>query len=200
MSGTQTPESHLRAPIDTERLVIRPATSDDIERTWAYRRLPKVNEWLAGTPTAFDEYRQLFTGPERLADTVIVELNDPLGGGGVIVGDCMVRVEDAWAQVDVAEHARGSQVELGWVLDPAQTGRGYATEAVRALIRYCFDELGARRVVANCFLDNERSWLLMERVGMRRELHARRDALHRSGRWLDSLGYAILREEFNSGR
>ncbi len=81
------------------------------------------------------------------------------------------------------------------MLDPAHTGHGYATEAVRELIRYGVEELGVRRVVASCFLDNTASWRLMERLGMRREVHAVRDALHRSGRWLDTVGYALLAEE-----
>ena len=112
----------------------------------------------------------------------------------------MLRREDAWAQLDVADQARGAQAELGWVLDPAYTGHGYATEAVRELLRYCFEDLGVRRVVANCFLDNDTSWRLMERVGMRRELHAVRESLHRSGRWLDTVGYAILAEEWSPVR
>jgi RimJ/RimL family protein N-acetyltransferase len=78
------------------------------------------------------------------------------------------------------------------VLDPSATGRGYATEAVRELVRICFEELGLRRVVATCFAENEPSWRLMERVGMHRELHAVRDALHRSGEWCDTYRYALL--------
>jgi RimJ/RimL family protein N-acetyltransferase len=108
----------------------------------------------------------------------------------------MLRVEDAWAQAEVAGQARDTQAELGWVLDPAYTGHGYATEAVRELLRYCFQDLGVHRVTANCFLDNHTSWRLMERVGMRRELHAVRDSLHRTGQWLDTVAYAILEEEW----
>ena len=133
--------------------------------------------------------------PARLATTVIVTLgHDP---AAPIIGDFMLRREDAWAQLDVADQARDTQAELGWVLDPAYTGHGYATEAVRELLRYCFQDLGVRRVTANCFLDNDTSWRLMERVGMRRELHAVRESLHRSGRWLDTVGYAILEEEWS---
>lgn len=183
----------LTRSIRTERLTIRPATTADVEATWAFRGLPAVGEWLTGTPSTLDEYRELFQDPSRLADTVIVELRPELGGQ--IIGDFMLRVEDAWAQLEVAERAKRGQVELGWVLDPAYTGHGYATEAVRALIGHCFDVLAVHRITANCFLDNEASWRLMERVGMRRELHAVRDSLHRSGRWLDTVGYAILRDE-----
>jgi RimJ/RimL family protein N-acetyltransferase len=99
----------------------------------------------------------------------------------------MLRREDAWAQREVADLARGRQAELGWVLDPAFAGHGYATEAVRELVRYCFQDLGVRRVTANCFLANDTSWRLMERIGMRREVHAVRESLHRSGEWLDTV-------------
>ena len=84
------------------------------------------------------------------------------------------------------------------MLDPAHTGHGYATEAVRALLRHCFADLGIRRVTANCFLGNDTSWRLMERVGMRRETHAVRESLHRSGQWLDTVAYALLAEEWRA--
>ena len=108
----------------------------------------------------------------------------------------MLRVENAWTRAEITGQARSTQAELGWVLDPARTGHGYATEALRELLRYCFQDLGVHRVTANCFLGNDTSWRLMERVGMRRELHAVRGSLHRSGRWLDTVAYAILQEEW----
>ncbi len=118
---------------------------------------------------------------------------------GPVIGDLMLRRRDAWGQHEVAEEARGVEAELGWVLDPAYAGNGYATEAVGELIRHCFEDLGLRRVVADCFLANEASWRLMERLGMRREVHAVGDSLHRSGRWMDTVGYALLAEEWGRG-
>jgi RimJ/RimL family protein N-acetyltransferase len=67
---------------------------------------------------------------------------------------------------------------------------------VRELLRHAVEDLGVHRVTANCFLDNDASWRLMERVGMRREAHAVRESLHRSGRWLDVVGYALLADEW----
>jgi RimJ/RimL family protein N-acetyltransferase len=184
--------------LHTERLTLRPAAEDDADATWRYRRLDEVKEWLTGCPDAVDGYRDLFSDPGRLATTVVVELRDDAGAtaGGDIVGDFMLRREDARAQFEVADRARGAQAELGWVLDPAHAGHGYATEAVHELLRYCFEDLGVRRVVASCFLDNDASRRLMERVGMRRESHAVRESLHRSGRWLDTVTYALLADEW----
>ena len=89
--------------------------------------------------------------------------------------------------------------ELGWTFDPAFGGQGYATEAVRALIGLCFGQLGLRRLHADCFFDSEPSWRLMERVGLRRELHSVRESLHRTRGWLDGLSYALLADERNPG-
>jgi RimJ/RimL family protein N-acetyltransferase len=200
---TTDPPGPIRRPVlerllHTERLTLRPATAEDAEATWRYRRLESVNQWLTGCPADLDGYRTFFSEPARLASTVIVILRHD--SAAPVIGDFMLRREDAWAQLGVADEARNTQAELGWVLDPAYSGYGYATEGVRELVRYCFEEVGVRRVTANCFLDNETSWRLMERVGMRRELHARRDSLHRSGRWLDTVGYAILKDEWSPSR
>jgi RimJ/RimL family protein N-acetyltransferase len=182
----------LDRALTTDRLRLRPATHEDAEATWAFRQLETVNEWLTGCPPDFNGYKALFADPQRLTTTVIVELPD-----GTIIGDFMLRREDAWAQLEVADRAAGTQAELGWVIDPAHSGRGYATEAVRAIMDFCFSDLGVRRIVANCFLDNVASWRLMERVGMRRESHAVRESLHRSGKWLDTVAYALLADEWH---
>ena len=177
-------------PVRTARLSLRRTTPDDLEATWEYRGLAEVGRWLTSASSTVDEYRAMFEDPERLAMLLVVELD------GAVIGDLMVKVGDAWAQAEVKEQARGVQAELGWVIHPDHTGHGYASEAVRELLRLCFDELHLRRVTADCFADNEASWRLMERVGMRREVHTLQESLHRSGEWLDGLGYALLADEW----
>lgn len=179
-------------PVRTERLAIRPAVEGDVDATWRFRRLPEVGEWITRAPTNRDDYVAQFLDLGRLAKTLVVELD------GVVIGDLMLKIEDAWSQAEVADRAQGVQAELGWVLDPAHGGKGYATEAVQALVRICFEELGLRRVSANCFADNTASRRMMERLGMRLELRTKQDSLHRSGRWLDGLGYALLAGEWRA--
>jgi RimJ/RimL family protein N-acetyltransferase len=179
-------------PIHAERLTLRPAVKSDLDATWRIRRLDAVNKWITAAPTDRESYRAHFEDPERLARTLVIELD------GVVIGDLMLLIGDAWAQSEVADQARGVQAELGWCLDPDQAGRGYATEAVAALIRLCFEDLGLRRVTASCFADNVASWRLMDRLGMRRESHTIRDSLHRSGEWLDGLEYGLLADEWRA--
>lgn len=179
-------------PVHTDRLTLRPAVVEDAEATWRVRRHEAVSRWLTAAPATLEEYRARFEDPKRLGKTLVVELD------GVVIGDLMIAVEDAWSQAEVAEQAREVQAELGWCIDPQHQGHGYATEAVEAVLRICFEDLSLRRVVANCFADNEASWRLMERLGMRRELHAVQESLHRSGRWLDGFAYALLAHEWRA--
>ncbi|HSJ91085.1 MAG TPA: GNAT family protein [Ilumatobacter sp.] len=182
-------------PVRTDRLLLRRATVDDGGAIWSIRSQPGVSDWLTRAAVDREEFVTYTTEPKRLAKTLVVELRDQ---PGTIIGDLMVSIQDPWAQFEVTDQARGVEAELGWVFAPEHGGRGYATEAVRAAMSICFDRLGLRRVVANCFADNESSWRLMERVGMRREVHTVRESLHRSGQWLDGLGYAILADEWRT--
>ncbi|MEV7430679.1 GNAT family protein [Nocardioides sp. NPDC092400] len=181
-------------PRRTERLVLRRAVPGDAAALWEVRRHPSAHEWLtAGVPDRAS-YAAELARHERLEHLLVLELD------GVVVGDLMLRITDAWAQAEVGEQALAVQAELGWVLHPDHAGRGLATEAAAELLRICFEDLGLRRVTAECFADNTASWRIMERLGMRRETHAVADALHRSGRWLDSYGYAVLAEEWHAAR
>ena len=184
----------LTWPVVTDRLSLRPAVAADADAVLAYRRLPEVNEYMTSAPSDAAEWAEVFGQEDRLSKTLVAEHD------GRVIGDLMIAVEDAWAQTEVRSQAEGVQAEIGWCLDPAYQGRGLATEAVVAVLTTCFDALGLRRVVANCFADNLASRRLMERLGMRRELHTVRESLHRSGRWLDGMGYALLADEWRTRR
>lgn len=60
-------------------------------------------------------------------------------------------------------------VEIGWRLDPAFWGGGFATEAAREVMRFAFCELRLDELVSFTAVGNERSYRLMERLGMERE-------------------------------
>lgn len=179
-------------PVRTDRLSIRPATADDADATWAHRRLESVAQWMTSWPRDREEYAERFADADRLGKTLVIEAGDR------VISDLMLAPKNSWAQTEVRARAAGVQAEIGWCLGPAYTGRGLANEAVAALIGICFDGLGLRRVLANCFADNAASTRLMERRGMRQEMHTVRESRHRSGEWLDGMSYALLADEWRS--
>lgn len=178
----------LTWPRTTERLTVRPATADDADAMFDYRSIDSVARWMTKLPTDVESWRGDFD--KRVPYALMIEF------GGEVIGDLFLKTEDAWAQAEVRDRAKDVFAEIGWCLTPAHEGHGYATEAVRELLAIVFDGLALRRVVANCFADNEPSWRLMERLGMRREAHNIGDTLHRNAEWYDGLTYALLADEW----
>lgn len=88
-------------------------------------------------------------------------------------------------------HRRG---EIGYWIARAAWGNGYATEAVRAVIAFAFDDLGLHRVDAHHFVENTASGQVMRKAGMRSE-GRRRGAFFRAGVPRDVEEYAILRTD-----
>lgn len=177
-------------PILTERLALTPFASADAPEVWAYWQLPETDMWMS----------RRYAGQAELAETWLTAGNQLVArerSSGMLIGDFMVQIQDAWSQREIARRAKATQAELGWTLAPGFRGRGFAGEAVAGLLDLVFS-LGVRRVEASCFADNEPSWRLMERVGMRREARCIKESLHRDLGWVDGLQYALLAEEWHA--
>jgi RimJ/RimL family protein N-acetyltransferase len=174
-------------PIRTARLLLRPYQSDDVDAVCAYERLPETARYLPHEPMSRAEAEALVT--RRIDSSTlggvgeVVNMIVELAQTGELVGDCVL----FWRS-----HGRA---EIGYVLDPAHYGRGYATEAVGALLRLGFEDLGLHRVAARCDARNTASWRVMERAGMRREAHLVQSQFIKGG-WTDELIYAILHSEW----
>jgi len=74
--------------------------------------------------------------------------------------------------------------------------KGYATEAVKAILRFGFHDLKLHRIDAGCAIENLGSIKVLEKVGMKREGHRRKILPLKKG-WSDNYEYAILEEEYN---
>lgn len=60
-------------------------------------------------------------------------------------------------------------VEVGWRLASAHWGKGYATEGARASLQAAFTQLGLDEIVSITVPANQRSWRVMQRIGMTRD-------------------------------
>jgi RimJ/RimL family protein N-acetyltransferase len=186
------PFDRVSWPVRTRRLLIRPVTQEDLPRLYRIRAVPGVTYWLTGAPQTYAEYAERYGTPERLASTMVIEAGDQ------VVGDLFCGLDSPWSQAEVRERARDTVAAVGWCVDPAYAGRGYATEAATELLRICFEEIGVRRVVAGAFADNVASVRVMEKIGMRIEGRGVRDSLHRELGWLDGVTAAVLAEEWRA--
>lgn len=85
--------------------------------------------------------------------------------------------------------------EIGFGVEPASRGNGYAQEAVRLLVEYLFDGYPVERVAAFTDVENLASQRVLEKMGFQREGVLRR-ATFRDGRWCDLAIYGLLRSEW----
>lgn len=68
-----------------------------------------------------------------------------------------------------ADHVAPGMVEVGWRLAREHWGHGYATEAAREALRFGFTHVGLEEIVSFTVPQNDRSWRVMERIGLVRD-------------------------------
>ena len=91
--------------------------------------------------------------------------------------------------------------EIGYIINRDYRRKGYACEALAAVITDAFDE-GAHRVFAECDPRNTCSWKLLEKAGLKREAHLRQNIWFRKDergnpQWKDTYIYAVLKNDRN---
>ena len=183
----------LTLPVTTERLLLRPFTDADADALFAIHGPPDNSRFLYTEPRSRDEIPEMIERFKQLSAIDDkhdgVRLAAVLAATGELVGDiCLWRVS--------REHRQG---EVGYVLDPAHQGRGYATEAVREMLRIGFEVAGFHRIVGRLDARNTASAAVLERLGMRREAHLRENEFVK-GEWADELIYAMLAAEWEAHR
>lgn len=176
-------------PLHTERLVIRMMRGPDIPRLVAYRNDPHIGR--------FQDWELPFT--DDAATRVIdgqAALERPTNGQwvqlAVYLGNEMV------GDVAVELRAGGAIATMGYTFAAEHHGRGFATEAVGAVVD-ALCEAGVHRFVATLDPQNVPSMRVLEAVGFTYECVARRAELVR-GEWVDDLRYAMLADERRTWR
>lgn len=90
---------------------------------------------------------------------------------------------------------RERRVEVGWLIRPAMQGKGYMTEAGRALLRHLIDTLKVHRVEALIRPENKPSAALAKRLGFRLEGGPIRDRWLVDGQWHSVMLYGLIAGE-----
>jgi RimJ/RimL family protein N-acetyltransferase len=146
-----------------------------------------VVRWLYFEPPTEEQTRAWIEGvlarPPETGTVFVVELRD----SGETVGHLTMSVDPA--------HRQG---ELGFLFDPAHQGRGYATEASRALVDHAFEHYGLHRVYGRLEARNAASARVLEKLGMRREAHLVENEWVK-GEWQSEAIYALLAREWAGG-
>ena len=174
--------------IESERLRIRGFNDSDLAPFMAYRNDPKVARYQSWDSCDEQQARAFIREMESAQPGVpgewfqfAIESKQT----GELIGDCGLRVDEA----------EPYRAEIGFTLAREYQGRGFASEAVSALLDYAFDTLGLHRVVAIVDCRNAPSVALLERLDLRREGHFVENVWFKGG-WADEYLYAVLKDEW----
>jgi aminoglycoside 6'-N-acetyltransferase I len=141
--------------LETERLFLRQWVPDDWVRFRPLGTDPRVLEFLAGDPWPDERIRRFIErGMEMTQARGWILWPVIHRGDGVLVGFCGFTDE------------RAPEVEIGWRFLPDYWGRGLATEAAAAVLKYGFEAFGFPRVISVAHHSNRRSIRVMEKLGM----------------------------------
>ena len=177
--------------LETARLTLRELTLDDAPALNAVDGDPEVARWNGFDPPDLDGTRGYIENvmrdagvmPRQYITLAVVTRTD-----NRLIGRCGF-------DRDGPDLLFGM---VGYALRHDQWGKGYMTEAVRALVAYGFAELGLHRIWSECDPRNIGSWRVLEKAGMRREGHMRENFRYPNGEWVDTFLYAILAREWNA--
>jgi RimJ/RimL family protein N-acetyltransferase len=173
--------------IPTERLVLRRFRTADAQTLADYRSDPEVARYQS-----WDAPFPLLRAQTAVANFMA---SDPGKAGWFQYA--VERAEDRALIGDVAVHLHDNlkQAEVGFTVATAYQKRGYATEAVAAVLDRLFRVQGLHKVTGECDARNRDSAALMERLGFTREGHLRQQTWIK-GEWTDDLIYGLLAEEW----
>ncbi len=174
-------------PIITKRLKLVEITLTDLNAVHELHSLPKVDEFnTLGIPSSIKETEKLLNSWIEAINTktlfvfkIVDNENDQfIGLFGVKMGK-----PNYWSS------------EVWYKLHPFSWNKGFATEALDAVLEFCFNDLKLHRIEAGCAIDNIASIKVLEKVGFKRE-GQKRKILPIREKWVDNYFYAILEEDY----
>lgn len=175
-------------PIETARLRLREFRPEDELDIHEYASDPEVVRLMIWGPNTRELTRAFLARTleeQKEWPRNSVGLAIELKGEGRVIGSIGLRVKDE----------RNRAADIGYVLARRYWGYGYMPEAAHAIVDAAFRRAGLHRVWATCDPRNRASYRVMEKIGMRREAHFRKNAFEKN-EWRDSYLYAVLAEEW----
>ena len=171
--------------LKTERLNLEPISEKDIENIHKLHSLAETDKFnTLGIPKNITETEIIVEkwiaennseNTKSYTFTVkLIEENKFIGIIGINLGKEKYRNAEVWFKFDFNY----------W-------NKGYATESLKRILIFGFENLKLHRIEAGCAIENIGSISVLEKVGMLREAHTRKLLPLKSG-WSDNYGYAIL--------
>jgi ribosomal-protein-alanine N-acetyltransferase len=174
--------------LTTRRLILREVVDADADDLLVFRGDAEVQRYnLEPMKTSVEALSLVRTMQGWFASRYAIQWGITLRGEDRVLGLCGLH---DWSR----NHRRAS---LGYDLARSHWGRGIATEAMHAVLRYGFEQMDLDRIEAVTIVDNTRSIRLLERLGFALEGVRRESSLEEDGLFHGSAIYGLLRSEYS---
>lgn len=161
--------------LETERLILRRFTADDLNDLYEYLSDAEVVKFEPYKAKSIEETKGDFEWRMGTDEMIAVELKE----NHKLIGNIYLGKRDF------------DSLEIGYVFNRSFWGKGYAKEGCGAIIRRAFDN-GVHRIFAECDPENVNSWRLLEALGFEREAHLKQNVYF----WTDDSGNPIWKDTF----
>lgn len=169
--------------IHTSRLILRQFTESDYDDLFEFLSQLENDEFEGYPGITYENGKDHLKYRLGSEEFFAVQLKD----SGKVIGNIYFGKRDFEAR------------EVGYIINKNFQRKGYASEALSAVIKNAF-ETGTHRVYAECDPRNECSWKLLEKVGLQREAHFKQNIyFHKDENenpiWKDTFVYALVKED-----
>ncbi|MCE5321966.1 GNAT family N-acetyltransferase [bacterium] len=175
--------------LETERLIIRKYTLEDVDDYFVFSSDPEVTKFLRWGPHPNQDYtREYILG---VLDNYSDGKDSPWGiehkAGKKIIGSVHIMQLDLFHK----------KAQIGFVLAKTYWGRGYMAEAVDKVFEYCFTRMQLNRIEGFCIPENHAGARVMAKIGMKLEGILRQYQYQKSDFW-DFQIFSVLKSDYEA--
>ena len=153
--------------LETERLILKVPTMKEQKRLWEILIIPEVNKYYLAVPSKFKEKIMSWEKQEPFYEDKVTHAHE----NNKYVWSIFLKLTgECIGQID-AHDAIGcnfDEKDVGWYIDPYYHGKGYGTEAAKAMFDYLFINVELLAIKTGAAIINPPSWKIMEHFGFNR--------------------------------
>lgn len=174
-------------PLETERLILRRTSNEDIDEFFFIELNPKLREYLGPTKLGnnliknreyFDESK--YENKDFYRWTIVKKEDNK------VLGTIYLNIHD--------EKAKTAGIDY-WIRED-EWGHGYITEASKRILEFAFDTLDLNRIESCGAKDNPGTWKVMEKLGLKYEGTRKQAMFYYYGGIQDLVLYGLTKEEY----
>jgi ribosomal-protein-alanine N-acetyltransferase len=173
--------------LETERLLLRRLNPNDVEEVFALRSNPEIMKYIP---------RPLLKSKEEALEHIAMMEDKIVNNIGINWG---ITVKGSNKIIGIIGHYRiqpeNHRAEIGYMSLPEYNGKGYITEAIKAVVAYGFEQMNLHSIEAVIDPGNTASEKVIQKNGFVKEAHILENEFW-EGKFWDTMIYSLLKRNF----